>query len=242
VIRCDAVLDNAYAEGFGAKYPGGGGRERDELSFAWTEAHRRFLRKRSRAGRDVGILLPLGSRLRDGDLLFADQSLLMIARLVPAPLLAVTCHQPRRLAELAHELGDEHRPIEIRDDGRTLLLPDEDLLRAWLCRRGFEFEAIEGLFNPLSHVGVSPSYAYQVGPVAPRQVNQPARRSFSMFGKTLNGIVFVAVALLGQVGCQNSDPTGRQTAASPERAVVVTGGSVTVFVPSADPENPMTLC
>jgi hypothetical protein len=65
-----------------------------------------------------------------------------------------------------------------------------------------------------------------------------------MFGKTLNGIVFVTVALLGQVGCQNSNPTGRQTAASPERAVVVTGGnggSVTVFVPSADSENPMTL-
>jgi urease accessory protein len=155
VIRCDAVLDNAHTQGFQARYPIGGDRAQDELPFVWTEAHRRFLRKRSRAGRDVGILLPLGSRLRDGDLLFADPSLLMIARLLPAPLLAVTCHQPRRLAELAYELGGEHRPIEIRGDGRTLLLPDDDILRAWLCRRGFEFEATEGLFNPLFYMGVS---------------------------------------------------------------------------------------
>jgi hypothetical protein len=66
-----------------------------------------------------------------------------------------------------------------------------------------------------------------------------------MFGKTLKGIVVVTVAMLGQLGCQNSKPTGRETTAYPERAVVVTGGnggSVTVFVPSADPANPMALC
>jgi urease accessory protein len=160
VIRCDAVLDNVHAEGFEARHPmSGGGGERDEFPFTWTEAPRRFLRKRSRAGRDVGILLPLGSRLHDGDLLFADQSLLMIARLLPAPLLTVSCHEPRRLAELAYELGGEHRPVQIRDDGSTLLLPDDDFLRAWLCRRGLEFEAAEALFNPSFHSGVSPTSA-----------------------------------------------------------------------------------
>ena len=151
MIRCDAVLDNIYAEGFEARYArgdGGGGRAQDEVSFAWTEAHRRFLRKSSRAGREVGILLPLGTRLREGDLLFADRQLLLIARLLPTPLLVVTCPHPRRLAEWAYKLGEEHWPIEIRDDGRTLLLPDDDVLRAWLCRHHVAFECTSGLFNP----------------------------------------------------------------------------------------------
>lgn len=51
----------------------------------------------------------------------------------------------------------------------------------------------------------------------------------------------VAVLVLG---CQSSTAPAPMAQAHPEHAVVVTGngGSVTVFVPSSDPANPVVYC
>ena len=57
---------------------------------------------------------------------------------------------------------------------------------------------------------------------------------------------FVALFVFGGLGCQNSTtPTPASKAmASPQRAVIVSGGntgSLTVFLPSDDPQNPVML-
>ena len=47
------------------------------------------------------------------------------------------------------------------------------------------------------------------------------------------------------LGCQSSTTPAPQAAASPQRAVIVSGGNagnVTVFLPSDDPANPTMLC
>jgi urease accessory protein len=147
VIRCDTILDNVHNDGFRIRHPDSL-REQDEFEFSWTESHRRFIRKRSRAGRELGVLLPLGSRLRDGDVLFVDNSLILIARLTAAQVLVVADLNPHALAELAYELGNQHWPIEIRDD-HSLVLPDDDVLRSWLRRRGINGEPKLALFKPI---------------------------------------------------------------------------------------------
>ena len=157
MIRCDAILDNVYDDGFRIRHPASV-REQDEFEFSWTESHRRFIRKRSRAGRELGVLLPLGSRLRNGDVLFDGKSLILIARLTPAHVLVIAGMSPHGLAEVAYELGNQHWPIEIRDD-HSLVVPDDDVLRSWLRRRGINGEPKLELFKPFWVTSPTPWYS-----------------------------------------------------------------------------------
>lgn len=120
--------------------------EVDDVPFQWTEAQRRFLKKRSRAGRSVGIMLPAGTVLRDGDVLHEAPGVVVVARLEHAALLAVPATDRGAWGRLLYELGSRHEPVEVRDD--RLLLTARDDLRAWLDRMGIDYALVNDRFRP----------------------------------------------------------------------------------------------
>ena len=106
----------------------------DWLDLSWQECRQRALRKRTRGGRDVRLLLRLGVMLRHGDILRRGQDLIVVepshlARLVfddglTQRDLAVAGHDgPAAVADGEHRggMGDGHRHPE-RGRGRKSIV------------------------------------------------------------------------------------------------------------------------
>lgn len=112
-------------------------RERDVLELTWQECGKRFLRKASRAGREVGLLLPVGSRLRRGDVVYIDGQLVLHVRLVPSRVLVIPFGTSREVAANAYELGCLHGPVQFEES--AMIVPYDEPTEARLLRLGIRF-------------------------------------------------------------------------------------------------------
>ena len=81
------------------------------------------MRKRSRAGRAVGVLLPLGATLGHGNVLAEEPDVLVVVNLIECEVIVTQPRDAREMAVLALELGNLHVPVEISGDA-LLTLPD----------------------------------------------------------------------------------------------------------------------
>ena len=100
------------------------------------------LRQRSRfeiayaGGETLGVFLPRGTIVRDGDVLVAEDGTLHVVRAAAEPVMVVQCCPAHGsafdLLRAAYHLGNRHVPLELRSD-RLLLEPDHVL--ASLLRR-----------------------------------------------------------------------------------------------------------
>ena len=93
----------------------------DELWLSAWDAQKRRLRKRSREGRDVAVALDPPAPLSDGDVLYAGEGALVVARIEPAQVVVFRlagAPTPTVLAEralrLGHVLGNQHWPVRLR--------------------------------------------------------------------------------------------------------------------------------
>jgi urease accessory protein len=125
----DRILDNLFSP---TSFALQATRTLDPLDLHWPDLHRRALRATTRTGRPVGILLPLGQRLRHGDILHADDHHLITINLLPTELLIATPPSARHAALIAFELGNLHLPVEITDH-EIVTLPDGPALA--VCRQ-----------------------------------------------------------------------------------------------------------
>ena len=72
-------------------------------------------------GEEVGVVLPRGTVLRDGDMLVADDGGLV--RVIAAPECVLRVRAPDRLTltRAAYHLGNRHTPVEVGTDELKLL-------------------------------------------------------------------------------------------------------------------------
>lgn len=102
--------------------------ERVDANVALTleQRVRSRLRIRIDDGREVGILLPRGQILKDGDLLASEEGL--VVRIVAAPerLSSALCDDPLLLARACYHLGNRHIALQI-EPGRLRWLHDHVL-------------------------------------------------------------------------------------------------------------------
>jgi urease accessory protein len=97
---------------------------------------RRLLRLPTSVG-DLGVLFGDDTRLRDGDVLLADDARVIAVAVLPDDVLVVYPASIGEAAELGHALGNRHLPI-IRD-GDALVIAYGDALEALIVKMGIRY-------------------------------------------------------------------------------------------------------
>lgn len=157
-MLCDRVLRNVYDAG-----PSEASVPIDPVEVAWHELDRRALRKTTRAGRLLRILLPPGGVLRHGDVLAEDERGRVVV-VVDVPETEVLVARPRTFEEtgvLALELGNLHVPTQVTPAGELLFVPDGPV-EALLSRLGVPHDRQVRRFEP-RYVEAAPVVALSAG-------------------------------------------------------------------------------
>jgi urease accessory protein len=123
------------------------GRERDVLSL--TAEERRWTRRRvrTRAGRELALALPTGTRLEPGDLLHLESTWYVAVEAAPEPVLAVTPRSREEALRVAFEVGNRHFALAL--DGDRLLVPDDPAMTRLLERLGVAWRRDVAVFAPV---------------------------------------------------------------------------------------------
>jgi urease accessory protein len=123
------------------------GRRRDTLCLTWEE--RRWTRKRvvTTGGREVGLALPTGSRLKPGDIVAVEADWYLEIEGRPEPVLAVTPRSRDEAIRIAFDVGNRHFPLAM--EGDDLLVPDDTAMEQLFCRLGVVWQRRAAVFAPL---------------------------------------------------------------------------------------------
>ncbi|MEM5423042.1 urease accessory protein UreE [Paraburkholderia ferrariae] len=99
-------------------------------------------------GEEVGVVLPRGTVLRDGDLLVADDGGLVRVIAAAESVLRVRAPDCLTLTRAAYHLGNRHTPVEVGAD--ELKLEADPVLEDMLKRLGAQVQRVELPFQPES--------------------------------------------------------------------------------------------
>jgi len=115
-----------------------------------TAEERRWGRRRvkTRAGRELQLALPTGSRLIPGDILYVARGWYARIEAAPEPVLMVVPSSFEEAVRIAFEVGNRHVTLGV--DGGRLLIPDDPATVQLLNRLGVAFERGQAPFEPLS--------------------------------------------------------------------------------------------
>jgi len=111
------------------------GLECDYIALEWYEAAKKVLHKTSRGGSEVGIRNLAGRPLRDGDVLWRDESRALLVELLPCDCIVLKPQTMPEMARAGYELGNRHAPLFI--EGEELLTPYDAPLFKALEKCGF---------------------------------------------------------------------------------------------------------
>ncbi|MEA3641431.1 MAG: urease accessory protein UreE [Lamprobacter sp.] len=117
-----------------------------QLSLTYEQRSRSRLRARLDDGREVGILLPRGETLQDGDLLADAQDELIRIQAAAEPLSCTEAEDPLLLARAAYHLGNRHVALQI-ESGRLCWLHDH-VLDAMVRGLGLAVTTEQAPFEP----------------------------------------------------------------------------------------------
>jgi urease accessory protein len=121
-MLCDRVLGNVDSDDGARRYAG---RPRDTLELTWRECARRAARGQTAGGRPVGVLLPRGTHLRQGDVI-ADEGAagLVVVSVAPCEVWVAEFADAAAMAKAALELGNLHVPVEVTGPLSLATTPD----------------------------------------------------------------------------------------------------------------------
>ena len=107
--------------------------------------HRRRSRQRARleSGEEIGLVMPRGQVLRDGDRLLASDG--RVFEVVSAPERLLHIEAPC-LARIAYHLGNRHVPVQLGEG--FLRIAEDPVLEDMLRRLGAQVTAVEAPFEP----------------------------------------------------------------------------------------------
>jgi urease accessory protein len=127
----------------------------DLLLLDWHETGKRILHKKTTSGQEV-VMKFLGEKqqLTQGDVLYADETRLIVVNIKPCDALVIKPRSMFELASLCYEIGNKHLPLFYQED-HLLVAYDAPLYRL-LVSSGYEITRQETrLVSPLK-TSVSP--------------------------------------------------------------------------------------
>jgi urease accessory protein len=134
------------------------GRSVDWVDIQWTDCGR-VLKKQTRSGQPVRVLLPPGQTLRHGDVIYEDAQQAIAIHVLPCEVIVARPDNARTLALLALELGNLHMPAQIDRDEIAFIedgpaMGVVDALQVRWTREVRRFEPVQTISAP--SVNVSP--------------------------------------------------------------------------------------
>ena len=109
----------------------------DRLDIHWHEQGRRALRRQSRGGLLVRVILPAGQVLEHGSVLGDDLHPMILVNVLACAALVIRPSTPERLAEISYAVGNLHLPAEIREG--QIVIPATEAAEAALGRAGIVY-------------------------------------------------------------------------------------------------------
>jgi len=97
-------------------------------------------------GEEIGLFLPRGSVLRDGECLRSDDGRIVRVTAADENLLEVRCADADALARAAYHLGNRHTPVQVGTG--WLRLANDDVLAGMLRGLGATITAVRAPFEP----------------------------------------------------------------------------------------------
>jgi urease accessory protein len=97
-------------------------------------------------GDEVGLFLPRGTVLRDGDCLEAADGRVIRVVAAAEALAEVRCADAARLARIAYHLGNRHAPVQVGPG--WLRFAADEVLAAMVRGLGAEVDAVVAPFDP----------------------------------------------------------------------------------------------
>jgi urease accessory protein len=130
-------------------------KEIDYLYLDWFETGKRILHKKTTSGQEVVMkFLRENQQLGQGDILFADDTRLIVVAILACECLIINPRSKFELAQICFEIGNKHLPLFYQDD-KLLVAYDAPLFRL-LVSSGYDvIKENERLENPLK-TSVSP--------------------------------------------------------------------------------------
>jgi urease accessory protein len=118
----------------------------DRLVLPFEARTRSRLRTRLSTGEEVGLFLPRGTLLQDGDLLQAADGRLVRVQAQAELLVEVRSADPVRLARAAYHLGNRHVAVQIGDG--FLRFARDSVLEGMVEQLGLALVPVEAPFAP----------------------------------------------------------------------------------------------
>ncbi|MFT8888231.1 MAG: urease accessory protein UreE [Ethanoligenens sp.] len=121
------------------------GRRLDHVQVEWFDAEKQIIKLTSTGGCELGVRQPHGARIQDGDVLYADDAMVIAAHIKPCVLLRVRLTDVEQAARVGYELGNRHLPVVVANG--VLEVPYDEPTAQYLEKRGFTAERVEGIFH-----------------------------------------------------------------------------------------------
>jgi urease accessory protein len=109
----------------------------DLVDIHWHELPLRALRRRSRGGRTVRILLPADQQLEHGAVLIRENRMTLALNLLACDALVIRPRSAAQAAQIAYAIGNLHLPAQV--GAREIVLPADDATEAALGRLGVQY-------------------------------------------------------------------------------------------------------
>jgi urease accessory protein len=125
---------------------GAPGKSDGVLTLHFGDRRRSRLRTQLDDGREVALILPRGTILRDGDGLRAEDGVIVTVRAAAQTLSLVRADDTLRLAQAAYHLGNRHVPVQL---GSGWLAYEHDhVLDGMIAELGLTAETVSRPFEP----------------------------------------------------------------------------------------------
>jgi urease accessory protein len=98
------------------------------------------------SGETAQLLLPHGTRLKEGDLLSGSNGEVIVVKAAAQRVLVVTADSEIQLTRIAYHLGNRHTPVQIEE--RVLVLEEDPVLAEMIVGLGGHVEKRDRPFEP----------------------------------------------------------------------------------------------
>lgn len=129
----------------------GGGRRIERILLPSADLARHRQRAKTDAGREVGISLPHGTVLRDGDVLHLDTELAIVIQQAEEDLLRIRPRTPEEFGLMGYQVGNLHRAAMV--DARGIAVLYDKAVEAVAQRFHVPVERVREKFVPAQNSG-----------------------------------------------------------------------------------------